>query len=177
MKMSSREIALGLATVAAALFAVTGLLSKAKIEHWKEARAEQSEVRRKIEMDREMAAQREQWQARLAEISRLLPVQPEGRKVDVHWLSVMDRIAGQHGLSIKRRQAGKEEQQGDVFELPIECEWEGSLESLVYFLFELQSEGAMLDVRQMMIRPAPGGVGSLRGRFTLFAAYTRGAQP
>jgi hypothetical protein len=56
--------------------------------------------------------------------------------------------------------------------LPIECrEWEASLDALVRFLFELQSEGAMLDIRQLLIKPR--GQGILRGRFTLYCAYAR----
>ena len=65
---------------------------------------------------------------------------------------------------------------GDVFELPIEVrDWEGSLEALVGFLFELQSQGAMLDIRHLVMKPNEKKV--LRGRFVLYCAYTRERQP
>jgi hypothetical protein len=61
-----------------------------------------------------------------------------------------------------------------VYELAIDCrEWEATLDPLVRFLFDLQSEGAMFDVRQLMIKPK--GKGVLRGRFALYCAYTREA--
>ena len=60
----------------------------------------------------------------------------------------------------------------------VECkEWEGSLESLVKFLYAVHAEGAMLDVRKLFIRPGSSAAGKaatgLRGSFTLFCAYLR----
>ena len=94
------------------------------------------------------------------------------------WIGTEVAIASESGLSIIRRQAGEERQEGDVYELPIECkEWEGSLESLVKFLYAVHAEGAMLDVRKLFIRPGSSAAGKaatgLRGSFTLFCAYLR----
>lgn len=174
MKLSSREIVLGVATLSVALFGGTALLARPKFRVWKDMRARQAELRSQIELDRRLVAQREGWDKKLSEVSKLLPVQPAGKKMHVHWLSIMDRLAAKHGVTIRKRQAGEEKRQGDVYELPIECrDWEGSLESIVNFLFELQSEGAMLDIRQLLIKPKGKNTGQLRGRFTLYCAYTR----
>jgi hypothetical protein len=82
-------------------------------------------------------------------------------------------VASEKKLAITRRQTGKEEEVGDVYELPIECKnWEGTLDSMVGFLYGLREEGAMLDVRQIYIRPAAPGY--LKGTFTLYCAYMRG---
>lgn len=87
----------------------------------------------------------------------------------------MDSLATANNLSISRRQAGKEISVGDVYELPIEVkDWEGSLESLVKFLYALQSDdGAMLNVRALYMRPSSRR-GFLKGTFTLACAYMRG---
>jgi hypothetical protein len=172
--MSSREMMLGVATFSAALVGLTVFIARPRIEELSELRARQADLRGRIEADNRLLGQRGDWERKMVEMRELLSVQPAGKNVDVHWLSVMDTIAAKHGVRISTRQAGEERKEGDVYELPIECkEWQGTLESLVYFLFELQSEGAMLDVRQLVVRPGEKGQGQLRGRFTLYCAYTR----
>lgn len=172
MKMSQREIVLGVSTLAVALFGVTALLAKPKIQVWKDLKAERAEVLRKIELDRYLIDQEGDWSNKLTKVSALLETPPAGMGVDGFWLHKMDEIAGEERLDIKNRRAGEEEDHGDIFELPITCDWEGSLDSLVHFLFELQSKGAMLDIQQLMIKPVSGKAGLLRGKFTLYCAYT-----
>jgi len=175
MRFSSREVVLAVVAFAAALFGVTALLARPRLDEWKELRARQRAVVQEIGADRSLLQESEKWAALLAEKSELLPQHPPDKEVDVYWLSVMDLLALKNGLSITKRQVGEEKKHGDIYELPIECkEWGGRLDALVHFLFELQSEGAMLDVRQLQIRPTDKGL--LRGRFTLYCAYTRGAE-
>lgn len=172
MKVSPREAVLGVLTLAVALLGGTALLARPKIDEWKQLRADQAQVRMEIEQDRRLVAGRDEWVKRLSELSKMLPVFPPDKKMDIHWLSVMDGAASKHGVQISKRQAGDEEQQGEVYELPIESkEWEGTLDGLVHFLFDMQKEGAMLDVRQLFVKPKSQNV--LRGRFVLYCAYTR----
>lgn len=172
MKMSARELILGILTFGVVLFGLTALLAKPKIDELKEIIEEQQSVLSSIKVEKRLVEKRESWRKRLDAMSQLLPMEPADKDMDVHWLSVMDRIASKHGVRIKKRMAGEEVQLGDVYELPIECkEWEANLDSLVNFLFDLQSEGAMLDIRQLLVKPK--GKGMLKGRFTLYCAYTR----
>ena len=172
MKMSAREIILGILTIGVVLFGLTALLAKPKIDELKEVNEQRRVIINSIKIEKRLVEKRDSWEERLAEMSQLLPMEPADKDMDVHWLSVMDRVASKHGVKIKKRMAGEEVQQGDVYELPIECkEWEADLGSLVNFLFELQSEGAMLDIRQLLVKPK--GKGVLKGRFTLYCAYTR----
>ena len=120
---------------------------------------------------RGLIEQHQVWNEEYAKNADLMPVFEPGRQVQTYWLGVLDRLASSNELSIIRRQVGEERQLGDVYELPIECkEWEGSLESLTKFLYDVHAEGAMLDVRKLFIRPGPRG---LRGSFTLFCAFLR----
>ena len=120
---------------------------------------------------RSLIEQHQVWNEEYAKNADLMPVFEPGRQVQTYWLGVLDRLASSNELSIIRRQVGDERQLGDVYELPIECkEWEGSLESLTKFLYDVHAEGAMLDVRKLFIRPGPRG---LRGSFTLFCAFLR----
>ncbi len=172
MKMSARELVLAVLTIGVVLFGLTALLAKPKIDELKEVNAQRQNIINSIKIEKRLVEKRDYWEQRLAEMSQLLPMEAADKDMDVHWLSVMDRIASKHNVKISKRMAGEEVQQGDVYEMPIECkEWEADLESLVNFLFELQSEGAMLDIRQLLVKPK--GKGKLKGRFTLYCAYTR----
>jgi hypothetical protein len=175
MTVTSRESVLGLATFAVALFGVSALLARPKLQRWKDLAAEQGQVRLEIERDRAMISEKSRWDGEFQKLSGMLPVHAADMKMDVHWLAFMDQVAAENGVRITKRRAGEESQEGDVFELPIEVEhegWEAPLDALVHFLFALQSEGAMLDIRQLRIKPSPNG--QLVGRFTLYCAYRRG---
>ena len=175
MKLSRREMVLGLLTVSAVLLAAAALLIRPKIAEWRELRAKQRAVREEIAADKRLVHSREEWEKRLAELSEQLQQFGPQRETEVYFLSLMDKLASQNGIRILKHRAGEEEKAGDIYELPIECQqWEGTLDSLVHFLFDLQSHGAMLDIHQLLVKPKQAGV--LRGRFLLFCAYTRGSE-
>jgi hypothetical protein len=172
MKLAPREIALGITTLAAGLFALTLSLAKPQIDKWKELRGQCEQLKHLIDSNKALIQEKDSWAAQLSEQGNQLESFPADRQMDVYWLSVMDRIAAANNVLITRRQAGEVTQDGNVYELPIECkEWSADLPSLVRFLFDLQSQGAMLDVRLLNIKPHKEG--TLRGRFELYCAYTK----
>lgn len=175
MRLAPREAALGLCTAAVALIAVTMIIATPKIDKWKELRQERVNILKQIERDGRLLNEKANWDREYAKLSKMMPAFPYDQKMDVHWLSVMDDIAAKNGVKISTRQVGEEKKQGDVYELPIECkEWEGTLDAIAHFLFDMQSAGAMLDIRQLLVKPQ--GKGILRGRFTLYCAYMREGQ-
>lgn len=174
MKISMRESVLALVTISVALFGVTGLLSGSKIDDWKAVREQQEQVRSSILRSQALVAQRGEWAAKMAKLQGSMPRFPQGKRMDVHWSTEMEKKASAHGLKILRHEVASERQEGPVYELPIECrDWEGSLDALVHFLFDLQSEGAMLDIRYLRIKPKDKVTRS--GRFSLYCAYMREA--
>jgi len=173
MKITSREMTLGILTLTVGLFGGTLLLARPRLAEWQRLQKTQERLNDEIRRDSELVGKREEWEARFDTLSEAMPQYGTKMKTDILWLSTIDSVAQKHGLEIRRIEAGEERQQGDVYELPIECnEWEGTLDALVHFLFDLQSRGAMLDVRFLLIKPKAGKV--LRGRFSLSCAYTRG---
>jgi hypothetical protein len=160
------------ATGTAALFGGSVMLARPKIQEWKILNRRRMEILESIDKERVLIDRGDGWAKRLSALSSMLPQFPADKKMDIHWLAYMDTLATKHDVKIARRQAGEEKKMGDVYELPIECkDWEGELEPIVRFLFDLQSEGAMLDMRQLLVKPKAGRL--LRGRFSLFCAYTR----
>ena len=176
MTATNREISLLLMTLGVALFGGTAILSRPKFDEWKQLRQQRTNARADIQTARELLASKDEWQNQFNVLSKELPSFPANKKMDIHWMSLMDQLASKNGVRIIRRQAGAEKQVGDVYELPIECrDWESSLPALTHFLFDLQTQTGMLDVRYLYIKPAKGGI--LRGRFTLYCAYTREKSP
>jgi len=172
--VSPREKNMLLVTVVIVLYAFAALSAKKQVANWKTAQRVYATARAKLQEENALIAARNEWVARYDQVRELMPVFPRDKDVDTHWLNIMDSAATRNGLTIARRQTNKEAEVGDVFELPIDCkDWEGTLESLVKFLYDINKEGAMLDVRQLYVRPS-NKPGLLKGSFTLYCAYMRG---
>jgi hypothetical protein len=175
--VSSKEKNMLLITVVLVLYAGAALSYKKQVANWKAAQRVCATAEKKLQEEKDLIAARDEWSERYEKMRDLMPIFPEGMDVDTHWLSIMDATATKHELAIARRVPGKEVVVGDVYELPIDCkDWEGSLEALVKFLFDLTTqEKAMLDMRQLFIRPS-NRPGYLKGTFTLYSAYMRGEE-
>ena len=174
MTISSRERVLAGATLAVLLIAVLIFAYDGQMKTFRTARTELRNKQAELKFRRLLIAQGPAIEARFAELRDLMPVFPADRRVDTHWLGIMDAAATRNALSIAKRQVGAERQVGDVYEIPIECRvFEGSLAAIIHFLFDVQNEGVMLDVRTMTVRPSPQNLALLRGQFTLYCAYMR----
>ena len=111
---------------------------------------------KKYERENDLISQTDRWNMEYLSEKEKMPMFPEGEDVDTHWMNLMDNLATTNYIAISRRQYGKEVSKGDVFELPVEVSgWEGSLEGLVKFLWDVQSNGqSMMDVSAITMRPS-----------------------
>ncbi|MFU8779665.1 MAG: hypothetical protein ACNA71_01410 [Kiritimatiellia bacterium] len=172
MKMSPREWMLGMLTVMATLYGLLYYGWTRQQPVLQQIRMEQAQLRASIAMSRELVDEREIWESRMAERQGLMPVFPQGQRMDLHWLAALENIANRNQLQILRHESGEERQEGPVFELPIYIrQWEGSIDALVRFLFDIEREGAMLDVRYLHVRPKDRTI--RHGRIDVFCAYLR----
>jgi len=172
MKISGREAVMTMLTTAVAIGAVTFMTAGPKIQEWKKVHSNLDAAQRRIDGYNKLLGSENMWASQFAGLRKMLPQYPAGKNVNIHWLSTMDRIASNNGVRIVKREARKEKKIGDVYELPIECrEWEGSLPAIKNFLMAIEKEGAMLDMRKLLIKPKSNNL--LKGRFTLYCAYTR----
>ena len=173
--ISSKEKNMLLIGLAVALYGIAALCYKAQMPNWKKEQKIHQTAEKKLTEEKALIAARETWKEEYETIREFMPVFPEEKDMRTHWLRLMDDTAQEEGLTITRRNPNNEVEVGDVCELAIDCkDWEGSLESLVHFLYALSTqEGAMLDVRQLYIKPT-NKAGVLKGTFTLYCAYMRG---
>lgn len=172
MRVSERELILAAITIAILLVGITFVVGKPVLNQWKSIGVEIADQELHFERDEALIASRSQWEERFVKLGELMPSFPADKKMDIHWLTLMDQMANKNGLVITKRQVGEEKRIGDVFEMAIDVkEWEGTLDALVNFLFDLQSIGVMLDIKQLYIKPLDAT--KLRGRFTLNCAFSR----
>ena len=177
MTLTPREIVLSLVTGGMVLVGVTAVVGRSHIDDWRVLRTQRKNVEQLVVRQKRLIANRATKEEELTRLSKMLPHYAGDKKLRVHWLSVMNQKASKNGVTIIKHQPGKEQRDGDVYLLPIQCtQWKGSLEGIVGFLFDLQKEGAMLDVQELRInRPKRrrSKEWALTGRFILHCAYTR----
>lgn len=172
MTINRREMVLMAVTGLAALFGFSSMAVRPGLEEWRQLRIERDRIEASIAENRELVADEALWSDRLEGVRHRMPTVAPDARMDVHWLGFVERLAARHGLRILRLQAGRERVSGDIYELPIEInDSEGTLEAFVHFLFELEGEGAMIDVRYLRLRPKDDTIRT--GRISLLCAYTR----
>ena len=174
MSLSRHEQNLAVATVFVVAFGLLAMKLRDGRDAWGESLSRLEGLRRNRAEARELIAMGPQWRAQYDKVRQEMPVFEPGRQVDTYWMSEMDRLAAEHSVSITRRQVGRETLVGDVYEFTTECQWEAPLDAFAKFLHAMQSAGAMLDVRELVIRTQDRKKGVLRGSFTLYCAYMRG---
>ena len=174
MNMSGREKAIASITLIVLLYGVLGLLARGRLDAWQAKRTVYREICSTLEQERKLLTQQALWRKNYEAVRSLMPVFPADKQVDTYWLGVMDNAASNNRLNILKRQVGAEQLVGDVYEMTLDCkEWEGSLEALVHFLYDLESKGVMLDMRSMYIKPNPADRTHLKGSFVIYCAYMR----
>jgi len=178
LKIAPRELNLLGLTVAVVLLALTYLALEPRFQEWADFRGQREDLQARQETAQRLLDSQGTVDAQLAEFRQGLPVFPAGKKAESELLQGLEKMVGQQGLVLTRREADPERQAGDLYETAITCYWEGDLPALVNFLFAQQSHGAVSDVRQLSVQPAGSQgapAGRLKGTFTMDYAYRREA--
>ena len=111
----------------------------------------------------------EEWLGELNELqAELREFEDNKRSVSPELMKTIKTISGKHALDITRSQPYAEKPTGSLFELGINCTWQGSLEAMVAFLTELQQQGGVTRLfrhalAQSAWQPATGGTGNPAG--------------
>lgn len=171
MKMSLRDLIMLWITGVVLLFGITYMIAVPKIKNLQALRQDQKTLDQRVAMTQRLVDQSGQWEARLKALRQDLPAYPADKDVTADMLIEIENMARQNGVTLLSRDVEKEVQHGTLYELSVNCKWEGGLKAIVAFLFEIQQKGAMLDVSQLTVAPNEKRV--LRGTFTINSSYTR----
>ena len=174
MKISNRELGFAWVTVVVLLLAGSYWLAGPKVEQWQKTVKEMETVSRDMQIKRYLIDQRASWEQELVALRAELPQHEQNKEVTAELLKNLEQTARQHSLTLLRREPEAEEGMGDdLYEVAIHCTWEGDLGALVHFLYAIQMQGVILDIRQLTATPIQGGADKLKGSFTVDCAYTR----
>ncbi len=174
MKASRRETLLGLIAFTAILFGLTYWLTGSTIVEQRRIKADKVRLLRQIELHKRILTEKDVWISRLEELQSQLPVYDDKTAITAELLKLIKRMADEHGLDLVRTQPYREEQNGGLYELGVSCNWEGKLDSLVHFLYTLQSQGVRFDVLQLNAQPDAQRDRILKGSMTIDCAYRKG---
>lgn len=182
MKITHREMSLGLLTLGAILIGLTWWIVNSNLPAYRNKAVEIEKLRQQIAFHKNAIKMQENWIGELNELqkdlrvfdSQLRSVAPELRKT-------IQTISTKYGLEIIKVSPREEHPTGDLFELAINCTWNGKLESMVDFLAELQQQGVRYDVRTLTVKPLGKNTGKLSGSMLIYCSYTKkpnaGKQP
>ncbi|NOU36011.1 MAG: hypothetical protein HOO88_04515 [Kiritimatiellaceae bacterium] len=173
MKISKRETLLGLTALTAILFGLTYWLAGSRIEAQRQMKAEKTRLLHQIEVHKRILAEKDVWYKRLEELQGQLPLYDEKTAITAELLKLIKRMADEHGLDLVRTQPYREEQTGSLYELGVSCSWEGSLDALVRFLYDLQKQGVRFDVLQLNAQPDAQRDRIIKGSMTIDCAYRK----
>jgi len=173
VKLSSREMGLGITTGVCLLFGLTFMVVAPKIKVWQERSETRQAQARRIAITERLVGDRSRWDKRLADLRTRLSRYPAAMDVTADYLKILERVARENNITLVQRKPQKEKRQGDCYEMPINCTWEGDLGSLVRFLHALDQEKVTMDMEDLSVALVAGGKGQLKGNFTLMCIYTR----
>ncbi len=171
--MSKREIIIGMVTLAVVLFGFTYWMAGSKIAEQREMKSEKVQLLRQTQLHQRILEEKENWIGRLDTLQSQLPVYNRKTSVNVELPKTIKRMADKHSLDLLQTTPVGEEQIGTLYELSVRCDWQGSLDALVYFLYELHSLGIRFDVRKIDIKPVAKQADMLKGTMIINCAYRR----
>jgi len=173
MKMSNREIIIGMVTLALILFGFTYWMGGSKISEQKEMAEEKSRLRRQIKLHKRILDEKKDWIGRLDALQADLPVYDRRVPISVILSKEITGIAVEHGLELTRTIPGAEKQVDTLYEVNVSCKWTGDLDALTHFLYALHSKGIRFDVWEIDIKPVAKQKGMLNGSMNINCAYRR----
>jgi Tfp pilus assembly protein PilO len=174
MKITQREMILGVVSLTALLAGLTYGMVNGKVDAHKAKKTEMENLKQEIRLNERRIKMQDEWINELNELQKDLRVfDTKMKNPSPELMKTVNTIAKKHQLNINKTQPRGEKPTDDLFELGINCTWEGGLESLVGFLTEIQQQGVRYDVRTLNVSPVGKNTNRLKGNMVLHCAYTR----
>lgn len=141
---------------------------------WNRSRRAYDAACKTYERQRKLISERARWTEAYDEERARMPMFEAGRDTDTTWMRRVSEAAERCHIVLSSVKVGKETSSGDVKEVSVEVGgWEGALESLVKFMYDLENSGeGMFDIRHLSVAPSQKQ-GYLKGAFTVTCAYMR----
>lgn len=173
MNLSRRETVMAVVTLLIVVLGGSVFLGRPLWTKWKNAAGERQRLANENRLNERLIKQRGEVADRLGAIRGRLPRFRPDQPVTAELLKTVKKLADESQVAITRMEPDQEKQVGDLSEVAIDCQWDATLEGIVRFLYAIQVQGAILDIRQITVAPAQSAAGRLKGTFTVFCAFSR----
>ena len=173
--MSLRDCAILLAVVVLALYGLAAILWFMTFQRdWAKSVKTYDSAVKTYQKERNLISRRGALEEAYREEEEKIPVLAENELANATWMGRLGGLATECNVAVNKQSYGKEEQEGVLNKLEIDLEWTASLQSLVKFLYTLETaDHAMFDVRTIGISNAGKNTGYLKGKMTICCAYLR----
>ena len=162
MKITKRERQLLVITITAIVLGLNYFLIVPLARIWGEAGTKLGRQRRELVGMKGVIAQEPQWQKEYDELKQSLGQRSERFEHVSDVMSKINQVAGNSGVIISVRRPMPEEDKGLYRVLPVQCSIEANTDSLVKFLFALQTGAGFVSVEQLRVTPRPDNPTILR---------------
>ena len=124
--------------------------------------------------DARLIGEKDAWEEKYRTALGTIPEIPEGRRADVHMMSIVRPIAQRNNIRFTGEKSSDESVADEMNRLTIELDWTGAYETLVRFMYELEStDRGQFDVTAINFSPEKKNRGYLSGKMTLTCIFRR----
>jgi len=174
--LTRRELVLGWLAGVVILYGATYWFGASYVQEWKDIRAQRGTLAKQIEVAEHWLAQQSKWQAQLEQLEAKLPHHKTKENARQIFMTRLEKLRQKHALEVQRRKQVQETSKGNLYELSVWWQWQGTLDSIVRFLYDLQAGGDLMDATKIAIT-SMRDPGKLKGTLTVSYAYSRGKPP
>ena len=143
----------------------------------KTANANEKKVSEKLRLTKKLLAKGPDVAAQLEVLQKRLPKYGPDRDVTAEQMRTFDRIASEQSFELGQREPQAEGTNSTVREIVIRTAWDSNLDALTHFLFALQTQDVIFDVRRLTIIPVQGQTDRLKGQLVINSAYAVSDEP
>jgi Tfp pilus assembly protein PilO len=162
MKITKRERGLIGLTVTVIALGINYLLVIPMVRSWRETGDKFVTQQRELSVIQATIQHEEQWRKEYDQLKRSLGEHTESFQETSDVLKKIEEVATSSGVQITSRRTMVEEDKGVYRVLPVQCAVEATTDSLVHFLFALQTGAGFMSVEQLQVSPRPENTGILR---------------
>lgn len=162
MKLNKRERTLLFVTIGVVLVVLNYWLVVPLARNWRSVRGDLVNREAALLQVRETIGMGPQWQAELDKLRGQFSQKAVHFDDTTDVLKKLEEVGQQAGVSFTARRPLPPENKGDYSVLPVTCTIEANIESLVKFLFNIQTAAGFMSVEQLQVTPRQDNSSILR---------------
>ena len=162
MKITKRERGLFAITITVIVIVINYMLVIPLLRSWHDMGASLKTQQQQLTVIEATIEHEPQWRKQYDELRQGLGQRTESFQQISDVLKKIEEVATGSGVQVTSRRPMLEEDKGVYRVLPVQCAIEASTDSLVKFLFALQTGAGFVSVEQLQISPRPENPGILR---------------